>query len=94
MAGEEIAKLIDALSPSSSSSDGNFFQRLRSDSSLKLGFRKLYSILKFAVSPIDAVGGDIGERKLGFELLEQTQIQAVASLATAVVNAARSLSGF
>lgn len=91
---DEIAKLLDALSSSSSSSgDDNLAQRLRSDSSLKLGFHKLYSILKYSVTPI--AQGDSGDNStLGLQSLDSSQIQAVASLATAVVHATRSLSGF
>ena len=93
MADQEIAKLIDALSSLSSSfSDDNFSKRLGTDSSLKLGLQKLYSILKYSVSPIAAVA-DGRDKKRGLEFLEQSQIQAVASLATAVVIATRSLSG-
>ncbi|XP_027153889.1 auxin transport protein BIG [Coffea eugenioides] len=92
MADQEIAKLIDALSSLSSSfSDDNFSKRLGTDSSLKLGLQKLYSILKYSVSPIAAVA-DGRDKKRGLEFLEQSQIQAVASLATAVVIATRSLS--
>lgn len=89
---EEIAKLVDALS--CSSGDVNLSEKLRSDSSLYLGFQKLYSILKYAVKPITSEDDThTNSTKLGIELWDQSQIQALASLATAIVNATRSLSG-
>ncbi|KAI5665767.1 hypothetical protein M9H77_15620 [Catharanthus roseus] len=45
---EEIAKLVDAFSS----------QSLRSDSSLHLGFRKLYSLINYAVTPVDDAHSD------------------------------------
>lgn len=79
----EIAKLVDVLS-----SGDDLSRRLRTDSSLNLGFQKLCSILRQAVEPSadDA-------NKLGLQLWDQSQIQAVASLAFALVNSTRSLSG-
>lgn len=78
----EIAKLVDVLS-----SGDDLSRRLRTDSSLNLGFQKLCSILRQAVEPSadDA-------NKLGLQLWDQSQIQAVASLAFALVNSTRSLS--
>lgn len=78
----EIAKLVDGLS-----SGDDLSRRLRTDSSLNLGFLKLCSILRQAVEPT-ADDGD----KLGLQLWDQSQIQAVASLALALVNSTRSLS--
>lgn len=90
---EEIAKLVDAFSSQSSSGDVSLSQRLRSDSSLHLGFRKLYSLINYAVTPVDDAHSDSSGKKLGIELWDQSQIQAVASLAMEVVKATRSLSG-
>ncbi|CAI9109909.1 OLC1v1009837C1 [Oldenlandia corymbosa var. corymbosa] len=87
---EEIAKLVDALS-SASPDDDALSQRLRSDSSLSLGFRKLYSILKRCVTPIDDGDAAGANSKLGLQQLNLSQIQAVASIATAVVQATRSI---
>lgn len=88
---EEIAKFVDALS--CSSGDVTLSEKLRSDSSLYLGFHKLYSILKYAVKPITDEGDThTNSTKLGIELWDQSQIQALASLATAIINATRSLS--
>lgn len=79
----EIAKLVDVLS-----SADDLSRTLRTDSSLNLGFQKLCSILRQAVEP--TVNDD---NKLGLQLWDQSQIQAVASVALAVVNSTRSLSG-
>ncbi|XP_049346359.1 auxin transport protein BIG isoform X1 [Solanum verrucosum] len=78
----EIAKLVDVLS-----SGDDLSIRLRADSSLNLGFQKLCSILQQSVEPTadDA-------NKLGLQLWDQSQIQAVASLALALINSTRSLS--
>ncbi|CAN4082734.1 unnamed protein product [Withania somnifera] len=78
----DIAKLVDVLS-----SGDDLSRRLRTDSSLNLGFQKLCSILQQAVEPT----ADVGD-KLGLQLWDQSQIQAVASLALALVNSTRSLS--
>ncbi|XP_060191553.1 auxin transport protein BIG isoform X1 [Lycium barbarum] len=80
---DEIAKLVDVLS----SGGDDLSRRLRSDSSLNLGFHKLSSILKQAVQPVPN-----DDNKLGLQLWDQSQIQAVASVALAVVNSTRSLS--
>ncbi|TMX03791.1 hypothetical protein EJD97_014195 [Solanum chilense] len=78
----EIAKLVDVLS-----SGDDLSRRLRADSSLNLGFQKLCLILRQSVEPTadDA-------NKLGLQLWDQSQIQALASLALALVNSTRSLS--
>ncbi|PHU27450.1 Auxin transport protein BIG [Capsicum chinense] len=78
----EIAKLVDVLS-----SADDLSRTLRTDSSLNLGFQKLCSILRQAVEPTVN-----DENKLGLQLWDQSQIQAVASVALAVVNSTRSLS--
>lgn len=87
---DEIATLVAALS------SDDFSQRLRSDASasvLRVGFQKLYSILRQSVRPVDFdCGGDVGS-KLGLEVWDQTQIHALACVSIAVVKAIRSLSG-
>ncbi|XAR51615.1 Ubiquitin--protein ligase [Bertholletia excelsa] len=80
MAG--IVRLIEVVFDDKASSD--LYQRLRSDSSLKQGFEKFYSILKLGVEPV-------ANGKLGFGCWEQSQVQAVASVAYAIAHASRSL---
>jgi E3 ubiquitin-protein ligase UBR4 len=80
MAG--FAKLIEVLFEDKAPTD--LSQRIRSDSSLKLGFERLYLILKQGVQPA-------GNGKLGLECWEHSQIQAVASVAYAIAFATRSL---
>lgn len=81
---DEIDKLVGVLfdeKPTSSSSD----IRLRSE---KLGLEKLYLILKHAVQiETDSDG------KLGLQRWDQAQIQAVVSVAYAIVSSIRSISG-
>lgn len=88
---EEIATLVAALS------SDDFTQALRSDASasvLRVGFQKLYSILRQSVRPVDFdSGGGGGGSKLGLEVWDQTQIHALACVSIAVVKAIRSLSG-
>ncbi|KAG6408148.1 hypothetical protein SASPL_131151 [Salvia splendens] len=89
---EEIAALVAALS------SDDFSQKLRSDASaplLRVGFQKLYSILRQSVRPVDFdSGGDggKGDCKLGLEVWDQTRIHALACVSIAVVKAIRSLS--
>lgn len=80
----EIAVLVEALFGDKASAD--LPRRLRSDSSLKLGLEKLYLILKHGVE-------STGDGKLGLESWDQSQIQAVYSIAKAIASAANSLSG-
>ncbi|KAK6154972.1 hypothetical protein DH2020_009220 [Rehmannia glutinosa] len=88
---EEIAALVTALS------SDDFSQKLRSDASaseLRLGFEKLYSILRQSVKPVDYNnGGDDGKAgsNLGLEVWDQAQIHALACVSIAVVKAIRSL---
>lgn len=90
---EEIAALVAALS------SDDFSQKLRSDASasvLRIGFQKLYSILRQSVKPVDFDnGGDDGKAgsKLGLEVWDQARIHALACVSIAVVKAIRSLSG-
>ena len=80
----ELARLVEAVFDDKAS--GDLSQRLRSDSSLKLGLEKFYSILRLGV-------GAFGDGKLGFERWEKSQVQAACSLAYAIAYATRSLSG-
>ena len=82
----EIGKLVEVLIEDKASSSSDLSQRLRSDSSVKLGLEKFYSILKSGVEAI-------GDGKLELERWSQPQIQAVCSVAYAVASATRSLSG-
>lgn len=80
----EIAVLVEAVFGDKSSAD--LHRRLRSDSSLKLGFDKLYLILKNSVE-VEQNG------KLGFELWDQSQIQSVYSIGCAIYSSVNSISG-
>ncbi|KAI3452175.1 hypothetical protein Pfo_008840 [Paulownia fortunei] len=88
---EEIAALVTALS------SDDFPQKLRTDASasvLRLGFQKLYSILRQSVRPVDFNnGGDDGKpgSNLGLEVWDQARIHALACVSIAVVKAIRSL---
>lgn len=90
---EEIAALVAALS------SDDFSQKLRSDASasvLRLGFQKLYSVLRESVRPVDSVsGGDDGKAgsKLWLEVWDQDRIHALACVSIGVAKAIRSLSG-
>ncbi|XP_059670492.1 auxin transport protein BIG [Cornus florida] len=79
----EIAKLVEALFEDKPSSD--LSQRLRFDSSIKLGLEKFYSILTHGVEAI-------GDGKVGLERWDESQNQAVGSVACAIAYATRSLS--
>lgn len=80
----EIAVLVEAVFGDKSPAD--LHRRVRSDSSLKLGFEKLYLILKSSVE-VDLNG------KLGFELWDQSQIQAVSSIGNAIYSEINSVHG-
>lgn len=79
----EIAKLVEVLIEEDKATD--LYLRLRSDSA-KLGLRKFCSILKLGLE-------SIGNGKLGFDSWNQSQIQAVVSVAQSIVSATKSLSG-
>ncbi|GFS30527.1 hypothetical protein Acr_00g0012440 [Actinidia rufa] len=79
----ELARLVEAVFDDKAS--GDLSQRLRSDSSLKLGLEKFYSILRLGVEAS-------GDGKLGFECWEKSQVQTACSLAYAIAYATRSLS--
>ncbi|XP_051119264.1 auxin transport protein BIG [Andrographis paniculata] len=89
---EEIAALVTALS------SDDFAEKLRSDPSaheLRLGFQKLYSIVKQSVKPLDCdSGGDDGNAsgKLGLEVWDRAQVHAIACVLIAVVKSVRSVS--
>lgn len=78
----ELAKLVEVLLEDKASDD--FSNRLRS-TEVKAGLEKFYVILNHGV---DATG----DGKPGFESWNNSQIQAVASIASAVASATRSLS--
>ncbi|GFS30485.1 auxin transport protein [Actinidia rufa] len=79
----ELTRLVEVVFDDKAS--GDLSQRLRSDSSLKIGLDKFYSILRLGV-------GAVGDGKLGFEFWEKSQVQAAGSLAYAIAYASRSLS--
>lgn len=81
---DDIAKLIIVLFGEDASID--LPHRLYNDSSLKPGWEKLYVILKQGVQPI-------GDGKLGLQGWDQSQMQAVASVAYAIALSTRSLCG-
>lgn len=78
---DDIAKLVQILFEDKSSSD--LSQRLRSDS-VKLGLEKFYLILKEGVN-------SNGDGQLGLQSWNQSQIQAIVSVAYAILSATRSL---
>ncbi|CAI9758716.1 unnamed protein product [Fraxinus pennsylvanica] len=84
---EDIVALVNALSSDDLSIK---LRSVESASLIKLGFKKLFSILKQSVKPID-YENSTGDRKLGLEVLDQAQIHALASVSLAVVNASRLL---
>lgn len=87
---EEIAALVAALS------SDDFSRRFRSDASaplLRVGFQKLYSILRQSVRPVEFDDGGKSGSKLGLEVWDQARIHALACVSIAVVKAIRSLSG-
>ncbi|PON82110.1 E3 ubiquitin ligase, UBR [Trema orientale] len=90
---EALAKLADALffaknDNKSLSSSIDLFQNLRShDDSIRPGLEKLYLILKCGVDASPA-----GDAKLGLQSWNESQIQEVCSLASAIAFASRSLS--
>ncbi|KAL3624091.1 hypothetical protein CASFOL_032907 [Castilleja foliolosa] len=89
---EEIAALVGALS------SDDFSQKLRSDASasvLRIGFEKLYSLLRQSVKPAEFDHrGDDGKAgsNLELEFWDQAQIHALASVSIAVAKAIRTLS--
>ncbi|XP_022939199.1 auxin transport protein BIG-like isoform X1 [Cucurbita moschata] len=94
MAEQSLVKLIDTIFLDDSSSSANtkkpfsssdLLQLLRSDdSSFKLGLRQFYSILKAGLR-------DLGDGKLAFQSWNDSQIQAVCSIAHAIASASRAL---
>lgn len=82
---DEIAALVAAVS------SDDFSQKLRSDASaslLRIGFQKLYAILRQSVRPADSDNGGGGST----EVWDQAQFHALACVSIAVVKAIRSLS--
>ncbi|KAK9683093.1 hypothetical protein RND81_10G116300 [Saponaria officinalis] len=86
MADESLVKLVEALC-ANNSNNGDFSLRFRSDS-VKLGFQKFYSILKYGV---EVIGDDVS-KELGLQCWTQSQIQSVLSVALLIASATRSLS--
>lgn len=88
---ESLTKLVEVLfsdkSDSKSLSSSDLLHRLRSsDDSIRPGLEKLFLILKHGVEPVE-------DGKLGLQSWNDSQIQAVCSLASAIASASRSLSG-
>lgn len=96
MAEQSLVKLMDTLFPDDSTTSANtkklisssdLLQLIRSDdSSIQLGLRQFYSILKAGLR-------DLGDGKLAFQSWTDPQIQAVCSIAHAIAFASRSLTG-
>lgn len=87
---ESLTKLAEAMFSDKNDgrplSSGDLLQRLRSDDSIRPGLEKLYSILEHGV-------GAAEDGKLRLQSWNDSQIQAVCSLASAIASASRSLSG-
>lgn len=89
MAEKPLAKLADFLFSGKNLkplSPSDLVQSLRSDDSIGPGLQQLYLILKRGLEAT-------GDAKLGFQSWNDSQIQAVCSLASAIASASRSLSG-
>ncbi|CAN0876126.1 Auxin transport protein BIG [Linum grandiflorum] len=74
----------------SNSSPTDFLHSLRSDTSITIALQQFYLILKRGVSVVDA--DDVDDKRLGFQLWTDSQIQAVVSFGLAIVSTSRSLS--
>ena len=85
---EALTKLADALFfAKNDKSSIDLVHNLRSDAdSIRPGLEKLYLILKCGVEPD-------GDAKLGIQSWNESQIQEVCSLASAIAFASRSLPG-
>lgn len=96
MAEQSFVKLLDTIFLDDSSTSANtrkpfsssdLLHLLRSDdSSIKLGLRQFYLILKAGLR-------DLGDGNLAFQSWTDPQIQAVCSIAHAIASASRSLTG-
>ncbi|CAI0553248.1 unnamed protein product [Linum tenue] len=91
-----LTKLHRCLFESSSSSS-EFLHSLRSDTSIAIALQHFYLTLKRGVSVVvEEEAHDDGERfedkKLGFQLWTDSQIQSVVSFGLAIVSASRSFS--
>ncbi|KAI4352364.1 hypothetical protein L6164_006625 [Bauhinia variegata] len=84
---ENLNRLSEALFVDSKSlSSHDLIQKLRSDDAIRLGLNSFLSILKRGVEVV-------GDGRLGLESWDDSQIQAICSIAYAIVSASRSLSG-
>lgn len=87
---ESLTKLAEAIfsdkNDSRPLSSSDLLHRLRSDNSIRPGLEKLYLILKHGVEAVE-------DGKLRLQSWNDSQIQAVCSLASAIAAASRSLSG-
>ncbi|KAG6741868.1 hypothetical protein POTOM_055148 [Populus tomentosa] len=91
MEADDLSVLHKSLFEDKLSATDLFLQKLRSDTSIKSALQRFYSILKRGVSLIDDDANN-SERKLGFQLWTDSQIQSVVSLGIAIVSSSRSLS--
>lgn len=91
MEADGLSVLHKSLFEDKLSATDLFLQKLRSDTSIKSALQRFYSILKRGVSLIDDDANN-SERKLGFQLWTDSQIQSVVSLGIAIVSSSRSLS--
>ncbi|KAI4352365.1 hypothetical protein L6164_006625 [Bauhinia variegata] len=83
---ENLNRLSEALFVDSKSlSSHDLIQKLRSDDAIRLGLNSFLSILKRGVEVV-------GDGRLGLESWDDSQIQAICSIAYAIVSASRSLS--
>uniref|UniRef100_U5FQL4 Uncharacterized protein n=1 Tax=Populus trichocarpa TaxID=3694 RepID=U5FQL4_POPTR len=92
MEADDLSVLHKSLFEDKLSATDLFLQKLCSDTSIKSALQRFYSILKRGVSLIDDDANN-SERKLGFQLWTDSQIQSVVSLGIAIVSSSRSLSG-
>ncbi|KAI9082875.1 hypothetical protein K1719_035205 [Acacia pycnantha] len=83
---ENLKKLAEALFVDSKPlSSDDLVQKLRSDDAIRLGLKSFYSILKRGVEVI-------GDGRLGLQMWNDSQIQAISLYAYAIASASRSLS--
>ncbi|CAI0454454.1 unnamed protein product [Linum tenue] len=87
---DHLTKLHRCLFESSCSSS-DFLHSLRSDTSIAIALQHFYLILKRGEEHDD--GESVEDKKLGFQLWTDSQIQSVVSFGLAIVSASRSFSG-
>ncbi|CAL1407914.1 unnamed protein product [Linum trigynum] len=93
---DHLIKLHRRLFESSSSSS-DFLHSLRSDTSIAIALQHFYLILKRGVSVVVEEeehddDDSVKDKKLGFQLWTNSQIQSVVSFGLAIVSASRSFS--